>query len=231
MDLNIVQVIALYALPVILAITLHEAAHGYVAMRFGDMTAYAAGRVSLNPIRHIDPFGTIALPLAILAITKLFGGSGILFGWAKPVPVNFANLRHPKRDMLWVAAAGPLSNLAMALLWALVVRLAVSMPDMYLALPMALMGAAGVFTNVIFMVLNLLPLPPLDGGRILVSLLPHRLAYRVSRVEPYGFVILIVLLFAGALNGVLWPVIRTTVRLMSSAFAVPLEHLIGLGRL
>ena len=231
MDLNIVQVIALYALPVILAITLHEAAHGYVAMRFGDMTAYAAGRVSLNPIRHIDPFGTIALPLALLAIAKLFGGSGILFGWAKPVPVNFANLRHPKRDMLWVAAAGPLSNLAMALLWALVAKIAVSMPGVYLALPMALMGAAGVFTNVIFMVLNLLPLPPLDGGRILVSLLPHRLAYRVSRVEPYGFIILIVLLFAGVLNGVLWPVIRTTVRLMSSAFAVPLEQLIGLGRL
>ena len=231
MDLNIVQVIALYAIPVILAITLHEAAHGYVAMRFGDMTAYAAGRVSLNPIRHIDPFGTIALPLAILAIAKLFGGSGILFGWAKPVPVNFANLRHPKRDMLWVAAAGPLSNLVMALLWAFVAKAAVSMPDMYLALPMALMGAAGVFTNVIFMILNLLPLPPLDGGRILVSLLPHRLAYRVARVEPYGLIILIVLLFAGVLNGVLWPVIRTAVRLMSSAFAVPLEQLIGLGRL
>ena len=231
MDLNIVQVIALYAIPVILAITLHEAAHGYVAMRFGDMTAYAAGRVSLNPIRHIDPFGTIALPLAILAIAKLFGGSGILFGWAKPVPVNFANLRHPKRDMLWVAAAGPLSNLVMALLWAFVAKAAVSMPDMYLALPMALMGAAGVFTNVIFMILNLLPLPPLDGGRILVSLLPHRLAYRVARVEPYGLIVLIVLLFAGVLNGVLWPVIRTTVGLMSSGFAVPLEQLIGLGRL
>lgn len=231
MDLNIVQVIALYAIPVILAITLHEAAHGYVAMRFGDMTAYAAGRVSLNPIRHIDPFGTIALPLAILAIAKLFGGSGILFGWAKPVPVNFANLRHPKRDMLWVAAAGPLSNLVMALLWALVAKIAVSMPAAYFALPMALMGAAGVFTNVIFMVLNLLPLPPLDGGRILVSLLPHRLGLRVARLERYGLIILIVLLFAGVLNGVLWPVIRNTVRLMSSAFAVPLEQLIGLGRL
>ena len=231
MDLNIVQVIALYAIPVILAITLHEAAHGYVAMRFGDMTAYAAGRVSLNPIRHIDPFGTIALPLAILAIAKLFGGSGILFGWAKPVPVNFANLRHPKRDMLWVAAAGPLSNLVMALLWALVAKIAVSMPASYFALPMALMGAAGVFTNVIFMVLNLLPLPPLDGGRILVSLLPHGLGLRLARLERYGFVILIVLLFAGVLNGVLWPVIRTTVQFMSSTFAVPLEQLIGLGRL
>ena len=115
MDLNIVQVIAVYAIPVILAITLHEAAHGYVAMRFGDMTAYAAGRVSLNPIRHIDPVGTVALPLALLALTKLFGGGGMLFGWAKPVPVNFANLRNPKRDMFWVAGAGPVANFAMAI--------------------------------------------------------------------------------------------------------------------
>src|SRR5438132_10042843 len=153
MDLTVVQLIAIYAIPVVLAITLHEAAHGYVAMRFGDMTAYAAGRVSLNPIRHIDPVGTVALPLALLALAKLFGGGGILFGWAKPVPVNFANLRHPKRDMLWVAAAGPLSNLAMALLWALAVKVSLAMPGTYFSLPVALMGAAGVFVNVIFMVL------------------------------------------------------------------------------
>src|ERR687884_1249713 len=142
MSLNLVQLIAVYAIPVILAITLHEAAHGYVAMRFGDMTAYAAGRVSLNPIRHIDPVGTVALPLALLALAKLFGGSGILFGWAKPVPVNFANLRHPKRDMLWVAAAGPLSNLCMALAWAVAVKIGISAPGNYFALPLALMGAA-----------------------------------------------------------------------------------------
>src|SRR5688500_20219994 len=141
MELNVVQLIAIYAIPVILAITLHEAAHGYVAMRCGDMTAYAAGRVSLNPIRHIDPVGTVAFPLALLVLAKLFGGGGILFGWAKPVPVNFANLRHPKRDMLWVAAAGPLSNLAMALLWALTLKFGVSNPDSYFALPLALMGA------------------------------------------------------------------------------------------
>src|ERR687895_389130 len=122
MELNVARVIPISATPVILAITLHEAAHGSVAMRFGDMTAYAAGRVSLNPIRHIDPVGTVALPLALLVLAKLFGAGGILFGWAKPVPVNFANLRHPKRDMLWVAAAGPLSNLAMALLWALALK-------------------------------------------------------------------------------------------------------------
>jgi Zn-dependent protease len=231
MELNIVQVIALYAIPVILAITLHEAAHGYVAMRFGDMTAYAAGRVSLNPIRHIDPVGTIALPLALLALAKVFGGGGMLFGWAKPVPVNFANLRHPKRDMLWVAAAGPLSNLAMALIWAVSVKVGVSLPGNYFALPLALMGAAGVFINIIFMVLNLLPLPPLDGGRMLVSLLPHRYAHRFSRVEPYGFVILIVLLFTGVLGLVLWPVISVAIGAISAAFGVPVAELVRLGRL
>lgn len=230
MDLNLVQVIALYAIPVILAITLHEAAHGYVAMRFGDMTAYAAGRVSLNPIRHIDPMGTIAVPLVLLAVAKFFGGSGILFGWAKPVPVNFANLRHPKRDMLWVAAAGPLSNLVMAVLWAAVAKISISMPDAYFALPLALMGAAGVFINVIIMVLNLLPLPPLDGGRILVSLLPHRFADAFSRVEPYGFVILLVLLFTGMLNVVMWPLVRGAMWLISIVFSAPIGQLLGLAR-
>ena len=231
MDVNVIQIIAIYALPVITAITLHEAAHGYVAMRFGDMTAYAAGRVSLNPIRHIDPVGTVVLPLALLALAKLFGGGGILFGWAKPVPVNFANLRHPKRDMLWVAAAGPLSNLVMALLWAITVTASIANPDNYFSLPLALMGAAGVFVNVIFMVLNLLPLPPLDGGRILVSLLPHRLAYGVSKVEPYGFIILVALLFTGALGFVLWPVIGGAMWLIASAFGVPVADLIRLAHL
>ncbi|MGZ8229018.1 MAG: site-2 protease family protein, partial [Burkholderiales bacterium] len=185
MELNLVQVIAVYAIPVLLAITLHEAAHGYVAMRLGDMTAYDAGRVSLNPVRHIDPVGTVALPLALLAIAKVVGGGGMLFGWAKPVPVNFANLRRPKQDMLWVAAAGPLSNLLMALMWAAMLKAGLSMPENYFSLPLALMGAAGVFINVVFMVLNLLPLPPLDGSRILMSLLPHRLAHGVARIEPY----------------------------------------------
>jgi Zn-dependent protease len=187
--------------------------------------------VSLNPIRHIDPVGTIALPLALLAIAKLFGGGGILFGWAKPVPVNFANLRHPKRDMFWVAAAGPLSNLVMALLWAFMLKAGVAMPGSYFALPLALMGAAGVFINVIFMVLNLLPLPPLDGGRILVSVLPHRLAYGVSRIEPYGFIILIVLLFTGMLSFVLWPLIGGALWLIASAFGVPIADLIRLAQL
>jgi Zn-dependent protease len=220
MELKLVQAIAIYALPVIFAITLHEAAHGYVAKRLGDLTAYAAGRVSLNPLRHIDPIGTIALPLALLALSKLFGTGGILFGWAKPVPVNFGNLRHPKRDMLWVAAAGPLSNLAMAVIWAAVLKISVAFPGTYFAFPLALMGAAGVFVNVIFMVLNLLPLPPLDGGRILVSVLPHRIAYNVARVEPYGFFVIIALLAAGLLGAILGPPIRFTVLLIEAALGL-----------
>lgn len=227
MELNLFQTIAVYALPVVFAITLHEAAHGYVAKHFGDLTAYAAGRVSLNPMRHIDPVGTVALPLILLAVSKLFGG-GILFGWAKPVPVNFANLRRPKRDMLWVAAAGPAANLLMALFWALMVKIGLGMTDNYFALPLALMGAAGVFINVIIMILNLLPLPPLDGGRIMVSLLPRRLAYRFARVEPYGFIILIVLLFSGALGYILWPLIGITMSLIAALFGVPMSDLIRL---
>jgi len=231
MELNLLQMIAIYALPVVFAITLHEAAHGYVARHFGDMTAYLEGRVSLNPLRHIDPFGTVALPLILLAVSKLFGGAGILFGWAKPVPVNFANLRHPKRDMLWVAAAGPISNFAMALLWALMVKIGLSMPGNYFALPLALMGAAGVFINIIIMVLNLVPLPPLDGGRILVSLLPHRLAYSVARIEPYGFFILILLLFTGVLGYVLWPAIGLLMALVAALLGLPVTDLIRLTNL
>ncbi|MDP2962498.1 MAG: site-2 protease family protein, partial [Sulfurimicrobium sp.] len=166
MELTLVQQIAVYALPVIFAITLHEAAHGYAARHFGDTTAYMLGRISVNPLRHIDPIGTVLVPLATLAL------GGILFGWAKPVPVNFSHLRHPKRDMLWVAAAGPAANLVMALFWALVMKIGLSMPENSLALPMALMGKAGITINTVLMVLNLLPLPPLDGGRIAVSLLP-----------------------------------------------------------
>ena len=216
MELNLLQVIAIYAIPVVLAITLHEASHGYVAMRFGDTTAYAAGRVSLNPIRHIDPVGTVLFPLALLAIGKFIGGGGILFGWAKPVPVNFANLNNPKRDMLWVAAAGPLSNFVMALLWAIVLKLGLAVPGYYFAMPLVLMGAAGIFVNVIFMVLNLLP---------------RRLANAVARIEPYGFVILIVLLFTGVLGYVLRPLIVGSMGLFAAAFGVPLNELFRLAQL
>jgi Zn-dependent protease len=224
LELNLVQVIAIYALPVIFAITLHEAAHGYVAKHFGDMTAFQEGRVSLNPLRHIDPVGTIALPLVLLAVTKLFGG-GIIFGWAKPVPVNFSNLRHPKRDMLWVAAAGPLSNLAMALFWAVMVKVGLSMPGSVFGLPLSLMGAAGVFFNIIIMVLNLVPLPPLDGGRIVVSLLPHRFAWRFARIEPYGFIILLVLLLTGVLGYLLLPPIAALMQLIAALFGLSASDL------
>lgn len=200
MELTIIQKIAIYALPVIFAITVHEAAHGYVAKHFGDMTAFNAGRITLNPIKHIDPFGTILLP----ALTIMLGG--ILFGWAKPVPVDFGRLRNPKKDMLWVAAAGPASNFVMAVFWVLALKYSVFAPEA-IANPLALMAKAGVAINVILMVLNLLPLPPLDGGRIAVSLLPYRYARPFANIEPYGFVILILLLFTGVLGSILQPLI------------------------
>jgi Zn-dependent protease len=195
---QLVQTIALAAIPVLFAITLHEAAHGYVARYFGDMTAYQQGRISLNPIRHIDPVGTILLPILTLWM------GGILFGWAKPVPVNFAALRKPKKDMLWVALAGPASNLFMAFCWALIAKIALSFPDNYYAVPMLEMSKIGININVVLMVLNLLPLPPLDGGRIAISMLPHRQAYQLAKIEPYGMFILIFL----AVTPVLWWILR-----------------------
>ncbi len=217
---EIIQGIAIYALPVIFAITLHEAAHGYVAKHFGDFTAYNEGRISLNPVRHIDLVGTIIVPLTLFILSKLTVGAGFLFGWAKPVPVNFSNLRRPKRDMLWVAAAGPGANLMMAFFWALMIKLAIAMPESFFAKPLALMGIAGIEINVILMVLNLLPLPPLDGGRMAVSLLPHRAAYQFSRIEPYGFIILLVLLFSGVLGAVIGPVIMWAKIVIVSIFGL-----------
>lgn len=207
---SIIQGIAIYALPVIFAITFHEAAHGYVAKRFGDLTAYEAGRVSLNPVKHIDPMGTIVVPLIMFVTSKLMLGGGILFGWAKPVPVNFNQLRHPKRDMLWVAAAGPGANLLMACFWALIIKLGIGLPESIYIKPMVLMGIAGIEINVILMILNLLPLPPLDGGRIAVSLLPEKLAWKFAQIGPYGMVILLTLLITGTLGAILWPLITLT---------------------
>lgn len=207
--LDAVQRVVIYALPVIFAITVHEAAHGYAARYFGDMTAYQQGRISLNPARHIDPVGTLLIP----ALTMFIGG--ILFGWAKPVPVNFGRLRHPKRDMLWVAAAGPGANLIMAILWAFVIKFSPMVPE-FSAIPLAFMGAAGIQINVVLMVLNLLPLPPLDGGRIAVSLLPHKLAWQFAKIEPYGFIILLVLMFTHVLGAILWPAIVVTMNLIST---------------
>ena len=218
MEFNLVQKIAIYALPVIFAITLHEAAHGYVARYFGDNTAYVLGRVSLNPLRHIDPVGTVAVPLLILVMSSLFGAGGILFGWAKPVPVDFSGLRHPKRDMLWVAAAGPFANLVMALLWALSLKFALIAPQNPFTLPLSLMAEAGITINLVLMLLNLLPILPLDGGRIAVSLLPHRLAYSFSRLEPYGFPILLLLVFSNLLGAILNPMVRVSIRVIETIF-------------
>lgn len=198
---QLIQTVSLAAIPVLFAITLHEAAHGYVARHFGDMTAYSQGRISLNPIRHIDPVGTILLPLMTLWV------GGILFGWAKPVPVNFSALRNPKKDMLWVAIAGPASNLVMAVGWALLYKFSLSSPESYFAKPMMGMAEIGININVVLMVLNLLPLPPLDGGRVAVSLLPHRQAYQLSKIEPYGMFILIFLAITPVLGWVLFPLV------------------------
>lgn len=197
-ELNLIQKIAIYALPVLLAITLHEAAHAYAAKRFGDATAYMMGRMTLNPLKHIDPVGTVLLPLLSLVI------GGFLFGWAKPVPVNFGALRHPRTGMRWVAAAGPAANLLMAILWVLLLKLAIVMDNDY-SRPLALMSQAGVGINVVLMVLNLMPILPLDGGRIVESLLPRPLAYRFSRLEPYGMWILLALVFTGLLSPILRP--------------------------
>jgi Zn-dependent protease len=221
MDLaHLVQTISIYALPVIFGITLHEAAHGYVAKHFGDMTAYVLGRVSLNPVRHIDPVGTIIVPLAILLVTSWGAGQGMLFGWAKPVPVNYHALRKPKRDMMWVAAAGPAANLAMALGWALTAKLALVMPNNYFTDPLFLISQAGVTVNLVLMLLNLIPLLPLDGGRIVAGLLPTRMADQYARLEPWGFPILLALMFTNVLGIVLGPMVAGSLQLIANAFGM-----------
>ncbi|HEY0294892.1 MAG TPA: site-2 protease family protein [Bordetella sp.] len=202
---EIIQTIAVYALPLIFAITLHEAAHGYVARLFGDPTAAQAGRISLNPARHIDPVGTLLVPIVMLLGAKLLGGPSVLFGWARPVPVNFGRLRRPKRDMLWVALAGPAANLAMALAWALLLRACAAMGlQEHFWFEMAL---AGVNVNLVLMAMNLLPVPPLDGGRIVFSLLPNRAAWHYARIEPYGLMIVMLLLVTGSLGLFLGPLL------------------------
>jgi Zn-dependent protease len=211
-----VRLIALYAIPGIFAITLHEAAHGYAARHFGDLTAYQAGRITLNPIRHIDPMGTIVIPILIL----IASGGKYAFGWAKPVPVNFGRLRNPKRDMLWVAAAGPGSNLLMAIFWAFVIKAVHGVPPNYFTEPLLLMAQGGIVINAVLMVLNLFPLPPLDGGRIAVSLLPQRLAHRFARVEPYGMIILLVLMFLGVLGVVMLPFVNAFIGALASVFNI-----------
>lgn len=203
-DLSLLQQIAIFTIPVLFAIALHEVAHGWIASLRGDLTAKMLGRLSLNPIKHIDPIGTVALPLVSLLI------SGMLFGWAKPVPVNWNNLKNPKMDMALVALAGPMANLLMAVLWVFILKLGYLMQ---LTIPsvapwLILTARSGVEINCAFCVLNLLPIPPLDGGRILVALTPPKISQAISRVEPFGFLILIFLLVSGLLFNILFPAIN-----------------------
>ena len=219
LQVSTVQQIAAWVMPVLLAITVHETAHGWVARRFGDNTAHMLGRLTLNPIKHIDPVGTILVPALMLLLP-----GGFVFGWAKPVPVDWRNFKHPKRDMAWVAVAGPASNLLMALAWAFAARLGMS-ADNWITLPLLFMGVAGIFINTILMVLNLLPLPPLDGGRVLTGLLPAPYAYRFARIEPYGFIILVALLMSGIIGIALWPVVTLFLQLMASVAGMKPEYL------
>ena len=216
---NIIQNILIYALPVLLAITVHEAAHGYAARHFGDNTAYALGRITLNPLKHIDPIGTIAMPLMLL-----FAGSPFLFGYAKPVPVQFGNLRNPKRDMVWVALAGPASNLVMALIWGIIYYLlqGANVNEPFFNK----MAQGGILVNAVMFAFNLFPLPPLDGGRILVGLLPYKYAELVSRVEPWGFFIVLGLVIAGIINTIwMTPMMNVTYGLLELVLS-PLAMLV-----
>jgi len=207
LELNLVQKIAVWVVPVLLAITVHEVSHGWIARKLGDNTAFMLGRLTLNPLKHVDPVGTILIPGMLLLMQ-----AGFIFGYAKPVPINWKNLRQPKRDMALVAVAGPVSNLLMAIGWALLIRLGLLLGETGMAL--VLMGVAGITINIILMVLNLLPLPPLDGGRVMTGLLPGPWAYKFSRIEPYGFFILIALLVTGVLGMVLWPVISVVMSMV-----------------
>jgi Zn-dependent protease len=218
---NLIQTVTLYALPVLLAITLHEAAHGYAALHFGDNTAYVMGRVTLNPLPHIDPVGTILMPLLLYVATS----GAFLFGYAKPVPVRFGKLRNPKRDMIWVALAGPASNFFQAFVWGalLIVYKSMGVSEPFLVE----MAQGGVLVNIVMFVFNLFPLPPLDGGRILVGLLPYRQAMLVSRIEPWGFFIVMALVVAGVVSA-LWmrPLMNLTFQTIQLLLS-PLSFIFG----
>ena len=211
-DFSLVQKIIIYSIPIIFAITVHEVAHGWVASKLGDPTAKMMGRLTLNPIKHIDPIGTIIVPLVLLAV------GNFLFGWAKPVPVDWRNLRRPRQDMAWVALAGPAANLLMLIMWALVAKLIIVIDptDPAIAQPFIVMALAGILINIILMMLNLIPLPPLDGSRVMSALLPPHLAVKYNRLEPYGIIILLLLFATGILGKYFWPVIMFLQRLVES---------------
>jgi Zn-dependent protease len=216
--LSLPQLIAVYAIPAIFAITLHEVAHGWMARRFGDRTAELLGRLTINPLKHVDPVGTVVVPIVLLLM------HAPVFGWARPVPVASRNFKHPRRDMAAVAIAGPLANLAMALAWVLIARLALSLGGAQGGMIMPLiyaMGLAGLFVNLILATLNLLPIPPLDGGRVLNGFLPPRISDKFERLEPFGFVILLLLLWQGWLSPVLSPIVGALLQLLTSLAGVP----------
>jgi Zn-dependent protease len=214
-ELSFIQKFIVWAVPVLFAITVHEVAHGWVALRYGDATAKLAGRLTLNPLKHVDPIGTVLVPGFLLLL------GGFIFGWAKPVPVNFARLRSPKRDMIWVAIAGPGANLLMAIIWGLLGKLAYYLPE-YAGLPLIYMAIAGLYINAVLMLINMIPLPPLDGGRVAVGLLPTALARPYSRLEPYGLFIMLALLATGLLGRLLWPPLSGFLNFMASLFSVPI---------
>jgi len=216
-ELNLISTLFVFVIPVIFAVTVHEVAHGWVANRFGDQTAKSMGRLTLNPVKHIDPVGTILVP-AIMYFT-----SGFIFGWAKPVPVNWRNLGHPRRDMAIVAIAGPVANLLMLLFWAMSAKIIISLGNdsNYLTQLLFIMCSIGITINIVLMILNLFPILPLDGGRILTAMLPRNLAITFSRLEPYGLIILVVLLLSGVLWKILLPLIGGTQSLIYQLIQIP----------
>ncbi len=219
MDATTIQKITIWILPVLFAVALHEAAHAWMADKKGDSTARMLGRLTFNPIKHIDPVGTILVPTLMIVFT------GFAFGWAKPVPVDARNLRNPKKDMMWVAAAGPVSNFLQALFWAVFLNISVMFFDgrSSISLFFLLMPVAGITINVILGVLNLLPIPPLDGGRIMSGLLSPQAAMQYSKIEPYGFFIIIALMLTGVLSYIIFPVIAVFLKVLSSVSGLDIE--------